>query len=57
MAPWKIALAAQLREQVAAPYSWPVHTLSLGHPGRDRPSHDSVRSSVWPLRDSQRVTA
>ena len=32
MVPWKIALAAQLREQVAAPYFWLVHALSLGHP-------------------------
>ncbi len=50
MAPWKVALAAQLREQVAAPYSWLVHALSLGHP-------TTLRSSVWRLRDSQRATA
>jgi REP element-mobilizing transposase RayT len=50
MAPWKIALAAQLREEVAAPYSWLVHALSLGHP-------TTLRSSVWRLRDVQRATA
>ena len=50
MAPWKIALAAQLREQVSAPYSWLVDALSLGQP-------TTLRSSVWRLRNSQRATA
>jgi hypothetical protein len=50
MAPWKIALAAQRREQVAAPYSWLVHALSLGH-------RTTLRSSVWRVRDSPRATA
>jgi REP element-mobilizing transposase RayT len=49
-APWKIGLAAQLREQVAAPYSWLVVAMGLGHQA-------TLRSSVWRLRDSQRATA
>ena len=49
-APWKIAMAARLREQVAVPYPWLVQVMSLGHP-------TTLRSSVWRLRSAQRATA
>lgn len=49
-APWKIAVAAQLRAQVAAPYTWLARTMSLGNPS-------TLRSSVWRLGEAQRATA
>lgn len=49
-APWKIAVAAQLREQVAPPYAWLARALCLGLPA-------TLRSRVWRHREAQRATA
>jgi putative transposase len=35
-AAWKIAIAAELRQSVAAPFRWIADTLKMGHPGSVR---------------------
>ena len=35
-AEWKVAIAGNLRQSVAAPYRWIAETLNMGHPGSVR---------------------